>query len=248
LVRPISESDLVPSVYIPSHGDLIGKPKAVRIGSEWKNISQFLGIPYAAPPLAERRFNPPEPFAWKETWNATVARSTCWQPGDRETPSRSVSEDCLYLNVFVPVTTVKNMTVLLFFHNGGSDSAEAGETIIDGSYLAGISNAIVVTANYRVGVFGFLSVAGSSEASGNAGLLDQLAALKWVQQNIGSFGGDPSQVSLGADRGGADIASIHLLTESINMGLFRRVLLMMDIKKWKTVASAMSSRCIDSSH
>ncbi|OXB74632.1 UNVERIFIED_CONTAM: hypothetical protein H355_010158 [Colinus virginianus] len=248
LVRPISESDLVPSVYIPSHGDLIGKPKAVRIGSEWKNISQFLGIPYAAPPLAERRFNPPEPFAWKETWNATVARSTCWQPGDRETPSRSVSEDCLYLNVFVPVTTVKNMTVLLFFHNGGSDSAEAGETIIDGSYLAGISNTIVVTANYRVGVFGFLSVAGSSEASGNAGLLDQLAALKWVQQNIGSFGGDPSQISLGADRGGADIASIHLLTESINMGLFRRVLLMMDIKKWKTVASAMSSRCIDSSH
>ncbi|NXJ16229.1 THYG protein, partial [Odontophorus gujanensis] len=225
LVQPTSESDLVPSVYIPSHGDLIGTPKAVRIGSEWKNINQFLGIPYAAPPLAERRFNPPEPFAWKETWNATVARSTCWQPGDRETPSYSVSEDCLYLNVFVPVTTVKNMTVLLFFHNGGSDSAEAGKTVIDGSYLAGISNTIVVTANYRVGVFGFLSV-GSSEASGNAGLLDQLAALKWVQQNIGSFGGDPSQVSLGADRGGADIASIHLLTESINMGLFRRVLLM----------------------
>lgn len=67
---------------------------------------------------------------------------------------------------------------------------------------------------------------GSSEASGNAGLLDQLAALKWVQQNIGSFGGDPSQVTVGADRGGADIASIHLLTEAINMGLFRRVLLM----------------------
>ncbi|XP_019469939.1 thyroglobulin [Meleagris gallopavo] len=117
------------------------------------------------------------------------------------------------------------MSVLLFFHNGGSGNAEAGKTIIDGSYLAAISNTIVVTANYRVGVFGFLSV-GSSEASGNAGLLDQLAALKWVQQNIGSFGGDPSRVSVGADRGGADIASIHLLTEAINMGLFRSVLLM----------------------
>uniref|UniRef100_A0A8C9G4S1 Thyroglobulin n=1 Tax=Pavo cristatus TaxID=9049 RepID=A0A8C9G4S1_PAVCR len=149
-------------------------------------------------------------------------RSTCWQPGDRETPSYSVSEDCLYLNVFVPV---KNMSVLLFFHNGGSGNAEAGKMIIDGSYLAAISNTIVVTANYRVGVFGFLSV-GSSEASGNAGLLDQLAALKWVQQNVGSFGGDPSMVSVGADRGGADIASIHLLAETINMGLFRRVLLM----------------------
>ncbi|NXC46593.1 THYG protein, partial [Penelope pileata] len=225
LFAPISEPDLTPSVYIPSHGDLIGKSQAVRIGSEWKNISQFLGIPYAAPPLAERRFTPPDPFAWVETWNATVARSTCWQPGDRETPSYSVSEDCLYLNVFVPITTVKNVSVLLFFHNGGSGNAEAGKTIIDGSYLAAISNAIVVMANYRVGVFGFLS-AGSSEASGNAGLLDQLAALKWVQQNIASFGGDPGQVSVGADRGGADIASIHLLTNAADMGLFRRMLLM----------------------
>lgn len=74
-------------------------------------------------------------------------------------------------------------------------------------------------------IYSFLTT-GSSEASGNAGLLDQLAALKWVQQNIGSFGGDPSMVSVGADRGGADIASIHLLTETINMGLFRRMLLM----------------------
>ncbi|NXK44006.1 THYG protein, partial [Chauna torquata] len=225
LFLPISESDVTPSVYIPSHGDLIGKSHVVHIGPEWRNISQFLGIPYAAPPLAERRFNPPEPFTWMETWNATVARSTCWQPGDGEAPSYSVSEDCLYLNVFVPVTTVKNMSVLLFFHNGGSGNAEAGKTTIDGSYLAAISNSIVVMANYRVGVFGFLST-GSSEANGNAGLLDQLAALKWVQQNIASFGGDPSEVSVGADRSGADITSIHLLTETADMDLFRRVLLM----------------------
>ncbi|KAF1528176.1 Thyroglobulin, partial [Eudyptula minor] len=221
----ISESDLTPSVYIPSHGNLMGKSQVIHIGSEWRNISQFLGIPYAAPPLAERRFSPPEPFAWAETWNATVVRAACWQPGDGEAPSYSVSEDCLYLNVFVPATTVKNMSVLLFFHNGGSYNAEEGKTTIDGSYLAAISNAIVVTANYRVGVFGFFSI-GSPEASGNAGLLDQLAALKWVQQNIASFGGDPRRVSLGADRGGADVASIHLLTETADMDLFRRVLLM----------------------
>uniref|UniRef100_A0A8B9DLE5 Thyroglobulin n=1 Tax=Anser cygnoides TaxID=8845 RepID=A0A8B9DLE5_ANSCY len=222
LFLPISESDLTPSVYIPSHGDLIGKSQVARIGSEWRNISQFLGIPYAAPPLAERRFSPPEPFAWVETWNATVARSTCWQPGDGEASSYSVSEDCLYLNVFVPV---KNMSVLLFFHNGGSGNTEAGKTTIDGSYLAAISNIIVVTASYRVGVFGFLST-GSSEASGNAGLLDQLAALKWVQQNIASFGGDASRVSIGADRSGADIVSIHLLTDTADTDLFRRALLM----------------------
>ncbi|XP_010283145.1 PREDICTED: thyroglobulin, partial [Phaethon lepturus] len=225
LFLPISESDLTPSVYIPSHGDLMGKSQVIHVGSEWRNINQFLGIPYAAPPLAERRFSPPEPFAWVETWNATVARATCWQPGDGEAPSHSVNEDCLYLNVFVPATTVKNMSALLFFHNGGSYNAEAEKTAIDGSYLAAVSNVIVVTANYRVGVFGFLST-GSPEASGNAGLLDQLAALKWVQQNIASFGGDPNQVSLGADRGGADVTSIHLLTEAADMDLFRRVLLM----------------------
>ncbi|NXJ93609.1 THYG protein, partial [Corythaixoides concolor] len=222
---PISESDLTPSVYIPSHGDLMGKSQVIHIGSDWKNISQFLGIPYASPPLAERRFSPPEPFSWVETWNATMARAACWQPGDGEAPSYAVSEDCLYLNVFVPATTVKNMSVFLFFHNGGSYNAEVGKTTIDGSYLAAVSNVIVVIASYRVGVFGFLST-GSPEASGNTGLLDQLAALKWVQQNIASFGGDPSQVSLGADRGGADVTSIHLLTETVDMDLFRRMLLM----------------------
>uniref|UniRef100_A0A8C0AVV4 Thyroglobulin n=1 Tax=Buteo japonicus TaxID=224669 RepID=A0A8C0AVV4_9AVES len=209
LFLPVSESDLTPSVYIPSHGDLMGKSQVIRIGSEWKNISQFLGIPYAAPPLAERRFSPPEPFAWVETWNATK-----WEPGTRH---------CELGNFYSG--QVKNMSVLLFFHNGGSYNAETGKTTIDGSYLAAISNIIVVTANYRVGGFGFLST-GSPEVSGNAGLLDQLTALKWVQQNIASFGGDPSQVSLGADRGGADVTSIHLLTETVNMDLFRRVLLM----------------------
>ncbi|NXF03730.1 THYG protein, partial [Smithornis capensis] len=221
----ISELDLTPSVYIPSHGALMGKSQVIRIGSEWRNVSQFLGIPYAAPPLAERRFSPPEPFAWVEPWSATVARAACWQPGDGEAPSQFVSEDCLYLNIFVPATSVKNMSVLLFFHNGGSYSAEEGKTTLDGSYLAAIGNIIVVTANYRVGVFGFLST-GSTEVSGNAGLLDQLTALKWVQQNIGKFGGDPSRISLGADRGGADVTSIHLLTETADTDLFRRMLLM----------------------
>ncbi|NXY17568.1 THYG protein, partial [Atrichornis clamosus] len=225
LFLPISGSDSSPTVYIPSHGYLVGRSQVIRIGSEWRNISQFLGIPYAAPPLRERRFGPPEPFAWVETWNATAARAACWQPGDGEAPLQSVSEDCLYLHIFVPATTVKNMSVLLFFHNGGSYNAEEGKTTLDGSYLAAIGNVIVVTANYRVGVFGFLST-GSAEASGNAGLLDQLAALRWVQQNVAAFGGDPSRVSLGADRGGADVTSIHLLTETADTDLFRRLLLM----------------------
>ncbi|KAM7072493.1 thyroglobulin [Acridotheres tristis] len=225
LLLPISESDSTPTVYIPSHGYLMGKSQVIHIGSEWRNISQFLGIPYAAPPLGERRFSPPEPFAGVESWNATVARAACWQPGDGEAPSQSVSEDCLYLHIFVPATTVKNMSVLLFFHNGGTYNAEEGKTTLDGSYLAAIGNVIVVTANYRVGVFGFLST-GSAEASGNAGLWDQLAALRWVQENIASFGGDPGRVSLGSERGGADATSIHLLSDTAAPDLFRRLLLM----------------------
>ncbi|XP_005517435.1 PREDICTED: thyroglobulin [Pseudopodoces humilis] len=224
----LSRKDLTystPRAYIQSHGYLMGKSQVIHIGSEWKNISQFLGVPYAAPPLGERRFSPPELTAWEETWNATVARAACWQPGDGEAPSQSVSEDCLYLHIFVPATTVKNMSVLVFFHNGGSYSAEEGKTTLDGSYLAAVGNVIVVTANYRVGVFGFLST-GSAEVSGNAGLWDQLAALRWVQQNIASFGGDPSQISLGAERGGADVTSVHLLTETAGTDLFRRLLLM----------------------
>uniref|UniRef100_A0A8C9UCT9 Thyroglobulin n=1 Tax=Serinus canaria TaxID=9135 RepID=A0A8C9UCT9_SERCA len=212
-------------VYIPSHGYLLGKSQVIHVGSGWKSIRQFLGIPYAAPPLGERRFSPPEPFAWLESWNATVARAACWQPGDGEAPPQSVSEDCLYLHIFVPDTTVKNMSVLLFFHNGGSYNAEEGKTTLDGSYLAAIGNVIIVTANYRVGVFGFLST-GSAEARGNAGLWDQLAALRWVQQNIASFGGDPGRVSLGAARGGADVASAHLLTDTAGTEIFRRLLLM----------------------
>lgn len=74
LLLPISESDSAPTVYIPSHGYLMGKSQVIQVGSEWRNISQFLGVPYAAPPLGEGRFSPPEPFAWEDTWNATVPR------------------------------------------------------------------------------------------------------------------------------------------------------------------------------
>ncbi|NWY65817.1 THYG protein, partial [Erithacus rubecula] len=225
LLLPISTSDGTPTVYIPSHGYLKGKSQMIHIGSEWRSISQFLGIPYAAPPLGDGRFSPPEPFAGVGSWNATEPRAACWQPGDGEAPSESVSEDCLYLHIFVPDTTVRNMSVLMFFHNGGSYSAEEGKAALDGSYLAAIGNVIVVMANYRVGVFGFLST-GSADASGNAGLWDQLAALRWVQQHIGSFGGAPGRVALGAARGGADVASAHLLSDTAATAQLGRLLLM----------------------
>uniref|UniRef100_A0A8D0GXN7 Thyroglobulin n=1 Tax=Sphenodon punctatus TaxID=8508 RepID=A0A8D0GXN7_SPHPU len=222
---PISEPPVSPSVYIPSHGVLLGTSQVILVGSDWKNISQFFGVPYAAPPVAENRFRPPEKFTWLESWNATAARASCWQPGDGEDQAACVSEDCLYLNVFVPENIGRNGAVLLFFHNGMSGDGDRAPVALDGSYLAAVGDIIVVIASYRVGVFGFLST-GSSAASGNWGLLDQVAALKWVQENVASFGGDPRQITIAGDRSGADVASLHLLARAVEMNLFKRALLM----------------------
>ncbi|XP_072269325.1 thyroglobulin-like [Pyxicephalus adspersus] len=150
---PIS---LPASVIIPQ-GTLVGKSQAIVIGSDSKTVNQFLGVPYAAPPTAENRFRPPQPNTWTGTWNATSVRSSCLQPGDGKAQYSSVSEDCLYLNIFVPHTTRPSTAVLLYFHNSPSDYSENGQTFIDGSYQAAIGDIIVVTAGYRVGVFGFLS-------------------------------------------------------------------------------------------
>uniref|UniRef100_A0A803TSW9 Thyroglobulin n=1 Tax=Anolis carolinensis TaxID=28377 RepID=A0A803TSW9_ANOCA len=214
-----------PSVYLPSQGTFLGTSQVIRVGSNWKRIREFLGIPYAAPPVADGRFRPPQAFTPVEMWNATMIRDSCWQPGDGEVSPSSVSEDCLYLNIYIPDNSGGNLPVLVFFHNGVSGIDQPRRTIIDGSYLAGVGNIIVVTANYRVGVFGFLST-GKSEVIGNWGLLDQEAALKWTQQSIASFGGDPGQIAAAADGSGADITSIHLLASTADSSLFKRMLLM----------------------
>nr|XP_060628748.1 thyroglobulin [Anolis sagrei ordinatus] len=222
---PFAEIGDAPSVSLQSQGTLLGTSQVIRVGSNWKRITQFLGIPYAAPPVADGRFHPPQAFTPVEMWNATMIRNSCWQPGDGEGISSSVSEDCLYLNIYIPENSGGNLPVLVFFHNGVSGIDQPRRTIIDGSYLAGVGNIIVVTANYRVGVFGFLST-GSSVARGNWGLLDQEAALKWTQQNIASFGGDPDQIAVAAEGSGADITSIHLLASTADSSLFKRMLLL----------------------
>ncbi|MEE6463075.1 hypothetical protein FKM82_005772 [Ascaphus truei] len=213
----------VTSVTISSHGTVLGKSHLILIGSSMKNVAQFLGIPYAAPPVGVNRFRPPQPLNWTGTFNATTSRASCLQPGDGKAQYSSVSEDCLYLNVFVPQNIGLNKAVMLYFHNSPSDYSVNGQTFIDGSYQAAIGNIIVVTASYRVGVFGFLST-GSTVPIGNWGLLDQVAALNWVQENIAYFGGDPGLISIAAHGAGADIASVHLLMPETRP--FRRALLM----------------------
>uniref|UniRef100_A0A8C9MCH0 Carboxylesterase type B domain-containing protein n=1 Tax=Panthera tigris altaica TaxID=74533 RepID=A0A8C9MCH0_PANTA len=222
----LSSGTPAPSVTITPHGQLLGRSRAIQVGTSWKQVDQFLGVPYASPPLAESRFRAPEPLNWTGPWDATQPRASCWQPGTRTPTSPGVSEDCLYLNVFVPQNAAPNASVLVLFHNTVEGRGSEGQLAIDGSFLAAIGNLVVVTAGSRVGVFGFLS-SGSGEVSGNWGLLDQLAALTWVQTHIAVFGGDPRRVTLAADRGGADVAGIHLLTSrASDSRLFRRAVLM----------------------
>ncbi|KAB0371896.1 hypothetical protein FD755_016834 [Muntiacus reevesi] len=239
-----------PSVPIATHGQLLGRSQAIQVGTSWKSVDQFLGVPYAAPPLGEKRFRAPEHLNWTGSWEATKPRARCWQPGVRTPTPPGVSEDCLYLNVFVPQNVAPNTSVLVFFHNAVEGKGSGDRLAVDGSFLAAVGNLIVVTASYRTGIFGFLS-SGSNELSGNWGLLDQVVALTWVQTHIRAFGGDPRRVTLAADRGGADVASIHLVTtRAANSRLFRRAVLMvscplyLSFSNWLISLSITSSRFI----
>uniref|UniRef100_A0A3B3QGU0 Thyroglobulin n=1 Tax=Paramormyrops kingsleyae TaxID=1676925 RepID=A0A3B3QGU0_9TELE len=210
------------SVFIPGHGHLLGGSQVTRLSSESKRVLHFLGVPYAHAPIAGLRFRAPQPADWTGSWNATYPRPSCLQPGLGD--SARFSEDCLYLNIFVPVSIVTNASVLVFFHNPATNVGSEGPPYLDGSFLAAVGDVIVVTASFRTAVFGFLT-AGSTDALGNYGLQDQAAVLKWVQRNIAHFGGDPGSVTLGAEGSGADVASLHLVTAG-SPGLFHRALLM----------------------
>uniref|UniRef100_A0A4W5R2Q7 Carboxylesterase type B domain-containing protein n=1 Tax=Hucho hucho TaxID=62062 RepID=A0A4W5R2Q7_9TELE len=213
--KPEPKAELT-SVFIPAHGTLQGEAVTTLLGSDRKTVRQFLGVPYARPPIRALRFAPPQLAEW------SVTLSSCLQPGAVE--SSATSEDCLYLNIFVPSGIVRSAAVLVFFHNPSGEASNDTPSLLDGSYLAAVGNIVVVTVNTRVAAFGFLST-GSTALPGNAGLQDQIAALKWVQENIEAFGGDPRLVTVGAERSGADVASLHLTSPS-SRGLFHRMLLM----------------------
>ncbi|KAG7264241.1 hypothetical protein CRUP_016244 [Coryphaenoides rupestris] len=149
-----------------------------------------------------------------ETW------ASCLQPGDEQ--SAASSEDCLYLNIFTPAGLRGPVPVLVFFFN---PSANQSPGLLDGSALAAMGNIVVVTASFRTAVLGFLST-GHSGLHGNYGMLDQAAVLRWVDAHISLVGGDNKRVTVGAERRGADITSLHLLSSSSSPPLFQRMMLM----------------------
>lgn len=202
-----SAQDAAPQVAVAA-GTLIGKAAAV----DGVALHEFLGIPYAAPPLGPLRWKPPQPAAsWQKPREATAFGPRCMQLplfGDMVFRSRGMSEDCLYLNVWTPAAPAPaKRPVLVYFYGGGYVAGDGSEPRYDGASMA-TKGLVTVTVNYRLGVFGFLAAPALSaespqHASGNYGLLDQVAALRWVRDNIARFGGDPAHITIAGESAGS---------------------------------------------
>ncbi len=187
----------------------------------------FLGIPFAAPPVGERRFAPPAPAAaWQQVRDARNIGPACPQSGLLFTGDSA--EDCLTLNVYAPHNAVegKDLPVMVWLYGGALALGSNGQ--YDPSLLAERQGVIVVAPNYRVGALGFLAhPALRGPGEGNYGLLDQQAALKWVNRNIAAFGGSPTNITLFGESAGALSTCMHLLLPG-SRGLFSRVILQSD--------------------
>ncbi|GGI91105.1 carboxylesterase family protein [Legionella impletisoli] len=189
----------------------------------------YLGIPYAKPPTGALRWQPPAKVEdWKpKIYPAVKIASECPQPSPTSSTGYSGSEDCLYLNVWKPTKThSKRLPVMVFIPGGGFLTGQGGYPAYNGTYMAGIGQVIVVTMNYRLGALGFLRYQkNKSQIDGNFALLDQLEALKWVNQNIERFGGDPNQVTIFGESAGAMSVGTHLFAMPASNPYFRAAIM-----------------------
>jgi para-nitrobenzyl esterase len=197
-------------------------------GATAGTVNEFLGLPYAAPPTGNLRWRAPQPAAaWAGTRDATTFGPSCPQAtmGNPFLPPGPISEDCLYLNVYTPAGRPgANRPVLVWIHGGGL--VQDGARNYDGTKLAA-DGTVVVTINYRLGALGFLAhpalASRPGGAAGNYGLMDQQAALRWVQRNIGQFGGDPRNVTIAGQSAGG-LSVLAQLTSPGARGLFQRAI------------------------
>lgn len=196
------------------------------IGLREGAIDAFLGIPYAAPPVGDLRFRPPQRHA---AWTTPIQpKLGAFCPQNR--PTAIGSEDCLYLNVYTPANSAAaNVPVMVWIPGGGFVQGSASSPYYDGQYIAEQAGVIVVTVTYRVGALGFLtSPALDKEStqgvSGNYGLLDQRAALRWVKRNIEAFGGNPRNVTVFGESAGADSID-YQLSAPATKGLYDRAII-----------------------
>ncbi|XP_050024898.1 acetylcholinesterase-like [Dermacentor andersoni] len=226
----------------------LGRVRGNLVRALGKAVEEYRGIPFAKPPVGNLRFRPPKPkVAWEGTLDATARFTACHQvtvPGIT-LDGATVTEDCLHLNVWVPQST-ENVTsgrpVLVWIHGGGLTFGTANQAIYNGAVLAALTDMLVVSMNYRLGILGFMN-ANSPEAPGNVGYMDQNMALKWVHRNIGCFGGDRKRVTLFGESAGSTSTHAQILSP-MSQGLFKRAVLlsgsMYSIDTWDTVKESMA--------
>lgn len=198
-----------------------------------KRVRSFLNVPFAEPPTGDNRFRPPimkQP--WKDIIDATVLAPACYQGRDtyNETfwgsemwnANTPVQEDCLRLNIWAPAEAY-NLTTMVWLFGGGYYSGSPSLILYDGKAMAVTGNVIVVNINYRLGPFGYLYL-DHEDAPGNMGMLDQQLAFQWIQENIVSFGGNPSRITLFGESAGAASIVAHLIAPG-SRSLFKRGIL-----------------------
>lgn len=200
-------------------------------GASEPGVQVFRGIPYAAPPVGDLRWRPPAPVAaWSGTRDASRYGAACMQPSDKQHESwarvGATSEDCLFLNVWRPERP-GTYPVMVFLHGGGFTYGAAGVPLYDGAKLAR-RGVVVVTMNYRLGLLGhfahpaLLAESGGTPV-GNYGIMDQIASLRWVHENVAQFGGDPGNVTLFGESAGAGVTQLLMVTPSAR-GLFHKAI------------------------
>lgn len=181
----------------------------------------------------KRRFEKAKPYVWNGVYDATKPKYACPQPGKKLKPATeyfgyqtdSMSEDCLFLNVFTPITMPHNRSVMVWIHGGTFTNGSIFSQVFDGSFLVNLGDVVVVTINYRLGPFGFLySGDGANDVPGNLAIHDQILALNWIQENIQHFGGDPSKVTLFGESAGSMCVGLLVLSP-LAKGLFHRAIM-----------------------
>lgn len=220
---------LVLAFFLTSANSVIGQSEKVQVDGGWiqgtveNNLTIFRGIPFAAPPVGDLRWRAPQLV---EKWdNVKLATKFAPSPIQAGSPAGGKSEDCLYLNVWTPAKSIsEKLPVLVWIYGGGFSAGSTAEPWYDGENLAK-KGVVFVSIAYRVGSLGFLthpelSAESPDQVSGNYGLLDQIAGLKWIQKNIAAFGGDPNRVTIfGESAGGISVSM--LCASPLAKGLFR---------------------------
>ena len=211
-------------------------------GVQAEGVAAFKDIPYAAPPVGPLRWRPPQPVQpWSETRAADHVGAICVQPpanGDNAVGPGPMSEDCLTLNVFAPEGATEPLPVMFWVHGGGYVNGSGTADLYDGSNLAR-HGVVVVTINYRLGRLGFFDHPAlaaerpADEPAGNYGVMDMIAALKWVHANIGRFGGDASDVTIfGESAGGVAVSQLMLAPDA--RGLFAKAIIQSGVPQGAT--------------